>query len=118
MELSEAVRPHWRDYYELCKPRVVWLMMLTAVVGMLLASPGFVPWEALVFGNIGIALCAGSAAAINHVVDQRIDAVMARTRNRPVAQGRVGTLQAVVFAAVIGAAGMAVLLVLVNPLTA
>lgn len=118
MELSQAVRPHWRDYYELCKPRVVWLMMLTAVVGMLLASPGFVPWEALVFGNIGIALCAGSAAAINHVVDQRIDAVMARTRNRPVAQGRVGTLQAVLFAAVIGAAGMAVLIVLVNPLTA
>ena len=118
MELIADARASWRDYLELCKPKVVLLMILTAVVGMFLATPGLVPWDVLLFGNLGIALCAGSAAAINHVVDQRIDAVMARTRNRPIAQGRVGTGQAVVFAAVIGLLGMAILLLLVNALTA
>jgi protoheme IX farnesyltransferase len=77
-----------------------------------------VPWDVLLFGNLGIALCAGSAAAINHVVDQRIDAVMARTRNRPIAQGRVSTVQAIIFAVVIGLLGMAILILLVNVLTA
>ena len=118
MELTADARASWRDYLELCKPKVVLLMILTAVVGMFLATPGLVPWDVLLFGNLGIALCAGSAAAINHVVDQRIDAVMARTRNRPIAQGRVGTGQAVVFAAVIGLLGMAILILLVNALTA
>ena len=118
MELIADARASWRDYLELCKPKVVLLMILTAVVGMFLATPGLVPWDVLLFGNLGIALCAGSAAAINHVVDQRIDAVMARTRNRPIAQGRVGTGQAVVFAAVIGLLGMAILILLVNALTA
>ena len=118
MELTADARASWRDYLELCKPKVVLLMILTAVVGMFLATPGLVPWDVLLFGNLGIALCAGSAAAINHVVDQRIDAVMARTRNRPIAQGRVGTGQAVVFAAVIGLLGMVILILLVNALTA
>ncbi len=118
MELIADARASWRDYLELCKPKVVLLMILTAVVGMFLATPGLVPWDVLLFGNLGIALCAGSAAAINHVVDQRIDAVMARTRNRPIAQGRVGTGQAVVFAAVIGLLGMVILILLVNALTA
>ena len=77
MELTADARASWRDYLELCKPRVVLLMILTTVVGMFLATPGLVPWDVLLFGNLGIALCAGSAAAINHVVDQRIDAVMA-----------------------------------------
>jgi protoheme IX farnesyltransferase len=118
MELTGAIRAHWRDYLELCKPRVVALMMLTTVIGMFLATPGLVPWTALVFGNLGIALCAGSAAAINHIVDQRIDAQMARTRNRPIARGRVSAPAAIAFAAVIGILGMAILIVLVNPLTA
>jgi protoheme IX farnesyltransferase len=118
MELTADARASWRDYLELCKPKVVLLMILTTVVGMFLATPGLVPWDVLLFGNLGIALCAGSAAAINHVVDQRIDAVMARTRNRPIAQGRVGTGQALTFAVLIGLLGMVILLLLVNALTA
>ena len=111
-------RAQWRDYMELCKPKVVALMMLTAVIGMFLASPGMVPWQALVFGNLGIALCAASAATINHIVDRGIDAKMARTRNRPLARGRVTTPHALVFAASVGVLGMGILIVLVNPLTA
>jgi len=118
METTLSRKAPWRDYLELCKPRVVALMMLTAVIGMFLATPGMVPWDVLVFGNLGIALCAGSAAAVNHLVDRRIDAEMARTSNRPIARGRVGTVSAIIFAASVGTAGMVVLLVLVNPLTA
>ena len=109
---------NWRDYYELCKPNVVLLMLLTSVIGMFMSVPGMVPWDALIFGNLGIALCAAAAAAINHLVDSRIDLVMARTHNRPIAQGRVSNRNAGIFAAIIGIAGMAILLVLVNPLTA
>ena len=108
----------WRDYLELTKPRVVALMLLTAVLGMCMAVPGMVPWQALVFGNLGIALCAGSAAAVNHLVDQRIDTEMARTRNRPIVQGKIGTPQAVLFALVLGLLGMYLLLVHVNAVTA
>ena len=118
MDTTVSPKAHWRDYLELCKPNVVALMMLTAVIGMFLATPGMVPWQVLVFGNLGIALCAASAAAVNHLVDRRIDAVMARTRARPMVRGTVDTLHAIVFAAVIGTAGMAILIVLVNPLTA
>lgn len=109
---------HWRDYLELTKPKVVALMILTSVIGMYLATPGWVPLDILFFGNLGIALCAGAAAVINHVVDRQIDTVMARTHNRPVATGRVEPFQAVIFAFVIGSLGMAMLFVLVNPLTA
>ena len=109
---------HWRDYLELTKPKVVALMILTSVIGMYLATPGWVPLDILFFGNLGIALCAGAAAVINHVVDRQIDTVMARTHNRPVATGRVEPFQAVIFAFVIGSIGMAMLFVLVNPLTA
>lgn len=108
----------WRDYYEMCKPRVVLLMLLCAIVGMFLAVPGMVPIDALVFGTIGIALVAGSAAAVNHIADAEIDARMARTQQRPIAQGRVGFNQGVTFAAVTGIGGMLVLYFLVNPLTA
>ncbi|WP_257286349.1 heme o synthase [Endozoicomonas sp. SESOKO1] len=113
-----AGRAHWRDYLELTKPKVVALMILTSVIGMYLATPGWVPLDILFFGNLGIALCAGAAAVINHVVDRRIDTVMARTHNRPVATGRVEPLQAVIFAFFIGSIGMVMLFVLVNPLTA
>ncbi|WP_373089173.1 heme o synthase [Zhongshania sp.] len=109
---------NWRDYYELCKPNVVLLMLLTSVIGMFMSVPGMVPWDALIFGNLGIALCAAAAAAINHLVDSRIDLIMARTHNRPIAQGRVSNRNAGIFAAIIGIAGMAILLLLVNPLTA
>ncbi len=108
----------WRDYYEMCKPRVVMLMILTSLVGMFLAVPGMVPVDVLVLGNLGIALVAGSGAVVNHLIDRKIDVVMKRTHNRPIPQGRVDPLQAGVFAAVIGLAGMAILLLWVNPLSA
>lgn len=108
----------WRDYLELTKPRVVLLMLLCAVVGMFLAVPGMVPVDVLVFGLLGIALVAGSAAAVNHIADAEIDARMARTSRRPVATGRVGLVQGAVFSAVLGVSGMLILYFLVNPLTA
>ncbi|HJV69003.1 MAG TPA: heme o synthase [Ideonella sp.] len=111
-------RAPWRNYLELTKPRVVALMLFTAVVGMLLASPVAPPWAVLAFGSAGIALVAGSAAALNHLVDQRIDAVMARTRGRPLPRGALGTPQVALFAAAIGLAGTALLLVFTNPLCA
>lgn len=108
----------WRDYLELCKPNVVALIVFTAIVGMLLAAPGMVPLDALLFGTLGIGLAAGSAAAINHVVDQKIDAIMGRTRGRPLPQGAVSARDALIFALLIGAVAMAMLGLLVNPLTA
>jgi protoheme IX farnesyltransferase len=114
---EESIPVSWRDYLELTKPIVVALMILTSVIGMFLSVPGMVPWEILVFGNLGIALCAGSAAAVNHLVDQRIDLVMARTKNRPIAQGRLATRDAIIFALVLGVAGTAILLVWTNQLT-
>ncbi|WP_440996416.1 heme o synthase [Arhodomonas sp. SL1] len=109
---------HWRDYYELCKPGVVALMVFTAVVGELLAVEGAVPWRALTLGNLGIALAAASAAAVNHLVDRGIDARMARTRGRPLPSGHIRLPHAVAFAAVLGAAGLGILYAFVNPLTA
>ena len=111
-------RAVWRDYFELTKPRVVSLIVLTAVVGALLASPGFPPLDALIYGNVGIALAAGSAAAFNHVLDRRIDAYMARTRGRPLPTGTLSHRQAIAFATVLGIASMLVLVLLVNTLTA
>ena len=108
----------WRDYYELGKPRVVALIVFTAVVGMFLAVPGLPPWQALLYGTVGIGLAASSAAAINHVVDRRFDEKMARTMNRPIPTGHVTTRQALTYAAIIGTVSMAVLWLLVNPLTA
>lgn len=111
-------RPHWKDYLELCKPRVVTLMLLTSLIGMLLAVPDMVPFHILFWGNLGIALCAGSAATINHLVDCGIDQKMQRTLNRPVAKGRVEPMNALIFALIIGVLGMAILLVFINALTA
>jgi protoheme IX farnesyltransferase len=108
----------WADYYELCKPKVVMLLVFTAIVGMFLSVPGMVPWQPLVFGSIGIALASASAAAINHVVDQKVDEVMARTRNRPLPQGHMPIRNAVIFAFIIGIIGLAILWFLVNALTA
>lgn len=108
----------WRDYYELCKPNVVFLMLLTAVIGMFMSTRGAVPWQVLLFGNLGIGLCAGAAAAVNHLVDQRIDREMARTHNRPLATGRIGNTGAAVFAGVLGIAGVVILVTQINVLTA
>jgi len=108
----------WRHYLELTKPRVVMLIVFTAIVGTLLASPGWPSLDALLWGNLGIALAAASAAAINHVVDQRIDERMARTRHRPLPRGQIHTGQALLFAGVLAVASMAVLVCLVNTLTA
>ena len=108
----------WPDFLELTKPRVVALMLITAVIGMCMAVPGFVPWQPLVLGNIGIAFCAGAAAAINHVVDERIDQKMSRTTHRPVAQGRISQSEAIVFATLLAILGTALLVTSVNVLTA
>ena len=117
-ELSQAAAATWRDYLEMCKPRVVALMLLCAIVGMLLATPGMVPVDILVFGTLGIALVAASAAVVNHIADAEIDMRMARTARRPVAAGRVAAAPGLAFSAVLGIAGMALLLVFINPLTA
>ena len=116
--MSESIVARWSDFLELTKPRVVALMLLTALIGMCMAVPGLVPWEPLVYGNLGIGLCAGAAAAINHVVDERIDQEMSRTTNRPVARGRVSQIEAVVFAALLAISGTVLLAVTINVLTA
>lgn len=108
----------WRDYYELGKPRVVMLIVFTAIVGMFLAAPGLPPAQALLFGTLGIALAASSAAAVNHVLDRRFDEQMARTRNRPLPTGHVTERQALSYAMVLAVLSMAMLWLLVNPLTA
>lgn len=117
-DLASKQSVSWRDYYEMCKPRVVMLMILTAMVGMFLAVPGMVPLDVLILGNIGIALVAGSGAVVNHLIDHRVDSLMKRTHNRPIPQGRVDPKQAAIFAAAIGVAGMLILLVWVNALSA
>ena len=117
-ETTSTESASWRDYYELCKPRVVYLMILTSLVGMFLAVPGMVPLDVLILGNLGIALVAASGAVVNHLIDRKIDIKMARTHNRPVAQGRVDPMQAAMFALTIGVAGMAIMLIWVNALSA
>ena len=105
-------------YLELCKPKVVALIVFTAIVGMFLAVPGWPPLQEFVAGTLGIGLAAASAAAINHLLDQRIDAVMARTRNRPLPTGQLEVNQVLVFALTIGALSMVILVLLANTLTA
>jgi protoheme IX farnesyltransferase len=109
---------NWRDYLEMCKPRVVLLMLLCTLVGMFLATSGMVPIDVIVFGNLGVALVAGSAAALNHLIDANIDAQMARTRHRPLAEGRVSNTQGAIFVGATGILGITILAVLINPLTA
>lgn len=107
-----------RQYLELGKPRVVALIVFTAVVGMLLATPEVPSPSFVLLASFGIALAASAAASINHVLDRKIDAVMARTRARPLPKGHLNTRQALIFAAALGALSMVVLAVWVNPLTA
>jgi heme o synthase len=107
--ISALSRPGWRAYLSLTKPKVSLLIVFTAIVGMVLASPGMVPLPALVFGTLGIAMASGAAAALNHILDRRIDKQMARTRRRPLATGNLRTSQALVFAGVLCVSSMAVL---------
>src|SRR5688572_10016268 len=106
-----------QQFYQLTKPRVVSLIVFTAVIGMFLATPGMVPLQALIAGTLGIALTAGAAAAVNCLVEQKIDAVMTRTRFRPLPRGRVSSAETLVFAGVVGGAGLFVLYQWVNALT-
>src|SRR5258706_9905311 len=106
-----------QEFFALTKPRVVSLIVFTAVIGMFLATPGMVPLQTLLSGAMGIALVAGAAAAVNCLLEQKIDALMARTRGRPLPTGRLNSAEALAFAVVLGAAGLALLYALVNPLT-
>lgn len=109
----------WRQYYALTKPKVVYLITFTALVGMLLATPDGLPhWKLLLFGTLGIGLAAASGAAINQVIDMEIDRRMARTENRPLPQGALEQSHALLFALLLGAVAMVLLLLFTNPLTA
>jgi len=110
--------PIFNQYLELTKPRVVALIVFTAIIGMFLAVPGMVPLRPLLAGTVGIWLAAASAAAINHLIDQRIDRLMARTAHRPLATGALTPTQVLAFAIVLGALSMTILIAFVNPLTA
>jgi protoheme IX farnesyltransferase len=121
--MSESIdrlspRARLNEYYELCKPRVVMLIVFTAVVGMFLAVPGLPPLAALFWGTVGIGLQAAAAAAVNQIIDRNIDARMARTCGRPLVTGTLTMTESIAFATVIGLAGFLVLWFLVNPLTA
>ena len=109
---------NWRDYYELTKPRVVMLIVFTAIVGMFLSVPGWPGAEAVIFGTIGIAMASSSAAVFNHVLDHRIDILMMRTRGRPLPQGKLTIQSALMFASSLCVISMVILWFLVNPLTA
>ncbi len=116
--ITALSQPGWRDFLELTKPRVSLLIVFTAIVGMVLASPGMVPLPALVFGTLGIAMASGSAATLNHILDRRIDKQMARTRRRPLATGSLRTSQALAFAGVLCVSSMMVLWLSVGSLCA
>ena len=120
VERSSARRsaaPRLHQFFALTKPRVVSLIVFTAMIGMFLATPGILALQPFVFGVIGIALVAGSAAAVNCLLEQKIDALMARTRARPLPTGQLDSTEALAFATIVGTIGIAVLYALVNPLT-
>ena len=114
----EVPRARWREYYELCKPRVVMLIMFTAIIGMFLSVSGMPPLDRLILGSLGITLQAASAAAVNQMLDRHVDARMARTCGRPLVTGTLGMTQSALFAAVLGVSGFAILWWGANPLTA
>jgi protoheme IX farnesyltransferase len=107
--ITALSQPGWRDFMELTKPKVSLLIVFTAIVGMVLASPGMVPLPALAFGTLGIAMASGSAATFNHILDRRIDREMARTRRRPLATGSLRTSQALAFAGILCVGSICVL---------
>ena len=115
---AESSNPTWRDYLTLTKPRVVAVLVLTSMVGMLLARPVLPSVELFILANLGIGLAASAAAAVNHVVDRRIDAMMSRTKHRPVSEGKVSPINALLFAFALGVTGLGILVIVANPLTA
>ncbi len=116
--ISSTTSVSWRDYLELCKPRVVILMVLTAMVGMCLATKAPLSWQVLIWGNLGIALAAASAAVINHLVDAHYDRLMQRTNSRPIARGKIKSSHALLFSLILCMLSMSILITGVNGLTA
>ncbi len=106
-----------KSFFPLCKPRVTSLIVFTALIGMFLATPHMVPWPLLIATTIGIAFTSGAAAAFNCLIEHKIDAVMARTRARPLPTGQVSSTETIIFASLLGGAGLATLYFYVNPLT-
>ncbi len=106
-----------KSFFQLCKPRVTALIVFTAVIGTFLASPGMVPWPLLLAVTVGIGMVTGAAAAFNCLIEQEIDARMARTQGRPLPTGRVTSLETSIFASILGLSGLALLYFFVNPLT-
>ncbi len=115
---SISATASWKDYLELCKPKVVALILLTAVIGMFLAVPGMVPLDRLFIGTLGIGMAAAAAAVVNHVVDAHIDSKMARTHHRPVATGVIQPKNAIIFSVILTCLSMVSLSLWVNQLTA
>lgn len=116
--MAQTLVVRMQSYLKLCKCRVIGLMLVTTWVGMCLATPGWVPWQAFVVGTVGIALSAASGAVINHVVDQDFDAIMRRTQHRPIVQGNVHPMHALIFGVILGLMGIGMLVLWVNTLTA
>ncbi|PCI72169.1 MAG: protoheme IX farnesyltransferase [Gammaproteobacteria bacterium] len=115
---NQVPKASWKDYLELTKPKVVFLLLITAVVGMFMATPGMVPLDILIVATIGIGFASGGAAVVNHIVDQKIDLIMARTHKRPVATGKISDKQAITFAAFLSISSLLTLYFYINPLTA
>lgn len=116
-KISEQLGQDFRRFFPLCKPRVTSLIVFTAMIGMFLATPGMVPLGLLLAATVGIAMASGAAAAFNCMIEQKIDAKMARTRGRPLPTGQVTTVQTLIFTVTLAAAGLSILYFLVNPLT-
>ena len=114
---TASLYTRFEDYLRLTKPRVIMLIVFTAFIGMLLAQPSLAPTEILIYGSVGIWLVAGAAAAVNCLIEQKIDGVMARTRARPLPTGAVTVFETVVVSLVVGGLGLFLLYVFVNPLT-
>lgn len=106
-----------KDFFPLCKPRVTSLIVFTALIGMFMATPNMVPWQILLATTIGIGFSSGAAAAFNCLIEHKIDAVMARTRGRPIPAGHVSSIETSIFATILGGIGLAILYIFVNPLT-
>ena len=113
----QALGTSFKSFYALCKPRVTALIVFTAIIGMFLATPGMVPWTLLIATTIGITFASGAAAAFNCLIEHKIDAMMARTRGRPLPTGQVSHAETTIFATVLGGVGLAILYIFVNPLT-
>lgn len=117
MSHISTLAPRLKNFFPLCKPRVTSLIVFTALIGMFLATPGMVPLQLLLATTIGIAFASGAAAAFNCLIEHKIDAIMARTRGRPLPTGQVSSSETMVFATLLGTAGLAILYFYVNPLT-